>query len=174
MSEESLPSDVAPVRIYRLMESNADAAGAIEQVVNAAQRELRIFDATARTLHDRGFGGPPRIEALRALLLANRGHRVRIVLHDIKAIENELPRLVDLLTRFSGQVQVHRTLGQATEARDPMIIADGSHFWRKPHVDQPRSVITLHDAADTRPFLERFEEIWDKSELAVSGTTLGL
>ena len=174
MSDESRPSDESPAKIYRLMESNADALGAIEQVVNAAQRELRVFDATARTLHDRGFGGPSRIETLRTLLLANRGHRLRIVLHDIKAIENELPRLVDLLTRFSGQIQIHRTLGQATEARDPMIIADDCHFWRKLHIDQPRSVITLHDAADTRPLLERFEEIWEKSELAVSGSTLGL
>jgi hypothetical protein len=156
------------------MESNGDAVGAIEQVVNAARRELRVFDATPRALKDRDFGRPARIERLRTLLLANRGHRLRIVLHDLKAIENELPRLVDLLTRFSGQIQIHRTVDQATEARDSMIIADDSHFWRKLHIDQPRSVITLHDAIDTRPLVDRFEEIWGESELAVSGCTLGL
>lgn len=174
MGDEILPSGESSAKIYRLMDSNADAAGAIEQVVKAAQRGLCVFDATPRTLRDRGFDQPPRIDTLRALLMTNRAHRLRVVLHDVKAIENELPRLVDLLTRFSGQIQVHRTLGQATEARDPMIIADDSHFWRKLHLDQPRSVITLHSAADTRPFIERFEEIWDKSELAVSGSTLGL
>jgi len=174
MSDLSLPADESPTKIYRLMKSNADAIAAIEQVVNAAQRELRIFDATPRTLHDRGFGSPARTEALRTLLLANRGHRLRIVLHDIRAIENELPRLVNLLTGFAGQIQVHRTVDQATEARDALIIADDSHFWRKLHIDQPRSVITLNDATDTRPLAERFEEIWDKSEPAVSGSRLGL
>ncbi len=174
MRDESRDTHDSPAKIYRLMDNNADSAGAIEQVVSAARRELRVFDATARTLRDRGFGSPSRIELIRALLLASRGHRLRIVLHDVKAIEIELPRLLALLTPFSGQIEVHRTLDQATEARDPMIIADDSHFWRKPHADQPRSVLTLHDAVGTRPFLERFEEIWEKSELAASGTTLGL
>ena len=163
-----------PAPVYKLMETNAEAVEAQELVVNAAQRELRIFDVNARTLSDRGFGSPARIEMLRTLLLAARGHRMRIALHDVTAIENQLPRLLDLLTRFSGQIQIHRTLGQAAEARDPMIIADDEHFWRKLHIDQPRSVLTLHNSADTRPFLERFEEIWEKSELAVSGSTLGL
>lgn len=174
MSEESLQARESPAKLYRLMESNADSACAIEQVVNVAVRELRVFDATARTLRDRGFGNPARIEVLRTLLLANREHRLRIALHDVKAIENELPRLLDLLTRFSGQIQLNRTVDQATEARDSMIIADDSHFWRKLHIDHPRSVITINDAGGTRPFLERFEEIWEKSEPAVSGSTLGL
>ena len=174
MSKEFLSSDEMPVKTYRLMESNGDALSAIEWVVHAAQRELRVFDSTPRTLCDRGFGSLSRIEALRTLLLANRRHQLRIVLHEVRAIENELPRLVDLLTRFSGQIQVHRTTGQAIEARDPMIIADDCHFWRKLHIDQPRSVITLHDAAGTRPFVERFEEIWETSEVAASGTTIGL
>ena len=174
MSDETVLPDDPQSPVYRLMDTNADALVAIEQVVNAAQRELRIFDATPRTLRDRGFGSPGRIEMLRKLLLANRGHRLRIALHETRAIEAELPRLIDLLTRFSDQIQIHRTLGQAAEARDPMIVADDAHFWRKLQVDQPRSVLTLHNGADTRPFLERFEEIWEKSELAVSGSTLGL
>ncbi len=174
INEGTLPSNDAEVPVYRLMDTNADALVAIEQVIGLAERELRVFDATPKTLHDRGFGSPTRIEILRKLLLANRGHRLRIALHDTQGIEAELPRLIDLLTRFSGQIQIHRTIGQAAEARDPMIVADDAHFWRKLHIDQRRSVLTLHNAADTRPFLERFEEIWEKSELAISGSTIGL
>ncbi len=174
MSEQTLPSNDSAAPVYRLMDTNADALVAIDQVIGAARRELRIFDASPRTLHDRGFGSPAMIEKLRRLLLGSRGHSLRIALHETQGIEAELPRLIDLLTRFSGQIQIHRTIGQAAEARDPMIVADDAHFWRKLHVDQPRSVITLNNAADTRPFLERFEEIWEKTELAVSGSTLGL
>jgi len=164
----------SPEKVYRLLDGSAAAATAIEQVVTAATRELRVFDASPRSLHERGFGSPGRIETLRHLLLANRGHTVHIVLHDVTGIESELPRLVNLLGQFSGQVHIHRTLDRATEARDPMVIADDAHFWRRPHIDHPRSVLTLYDAPETRPFIERFEEIWEKSELAVSGSTLGL
>ena len=80
------PANPSPEKIYRLMGSNAEALAAIESVVTAAQREIRIFDATPVTLRNRGFGSPVRIEILRALLLANRGHRLHIVLHDTKAI----------------------------------------------------------------------------------------
>lgn len=163
-----------PEKVYRLLDGNVEAAAAIEQVVAAATRELRVFDANPRSLHDRGFGSPARIEALRHLLLASRGHTLHIALHDVAGIESELPRLIILLGQFSGQVYIHRTLERAAEARDPMIIADDAHFWRRPHIDHPRSVLTLNDAPGTRPFIDRFEEIWEKSELAVSGSTLGL
>ena len=161
-------------KVYRLMDTIGEANVAIESVVALATRELRIFDATPRTLHDRGFGALARIDLLRALLLGNRAHRLRIALHDTRGIEAELPRLVMLLTQFSGQLEIHRTIGQATEVRDVMIVADEDHFWRKPHIEHPRSMLTLHDATDTKPFIERFEQIWEKSELAVSGSTVGL
>ena len=164
----------SPEKLYRLMTSHADAREAIDAVVGEARRELRVFDASARTLRDRDFARPARIEVLRKMLLANRGHRLRIVLHDVKGIEIELPRVVELLRSFAGQFEIHRTVGQAMEARDPMVIADSGHFWRQLHIDQPRSVLTLHDDIGTRPFIDRFEEIWDMSELAVSGNTLGL
>lgn len=163
-----------PEKVYRLMESKSEAREAIAAVLDRAQREIRVFDADAKMLKDQEIGQPPRIEVLRKFLLASRDHKLRIALHDTRAIESELPRLMDLLTQFSGQIQIHRTLGRAAEARDSMVIADDAHFWRKLHFDHPRSVLTLHDASGTRPFLERFEEIWDQSELAVSGSNLGL
>lgn len=161
-------------KVYRLMETRSEARAAIGEVVSLARRELRLFDSDPKMLKDREFGQPTRIEALRQLLLASRDHRLRIALHDTRGIEGELPRLVALLTQFSGQIRIHRTLGQAAEARDPMVIADEAHYWRKLHVDHPRSVVTLHSAVDARPLVERFEEIWDQSELAVSGSNLGL
>ncbi|MCY7389436.1 MAG: hypothetical protein LH481_15495 [Burkholderiales bacterium] len=164
----------APPKIYRLMETRSDARGAIADVLQMARREIRIFDADPKLLKERDLGKPARIELLRNLLLAGRDHKLRIALHDTRGIESELPRLMDLLTQFSGQIQIHRTSGRASEARDSMIIADEAHFWRKLHVDHPRSVLTLHDATDTRPLLDRFEEIWEQSELAVTGSRLGL
>ena len=170
MSEANFP----PEKVYRLMETRSEAREAIVDVLDQAKREIRIFDADAKTLKDRGLNEPLRIEGLRRCLLESRDHKLRIALHDTRGIEGDLPRLMDLLTQFSGQIQIHRTLGRAAEARDSMIIADDAHFWRKLHVDHPRSVVTIHDAVDTRAFLERFEEIWDQSELAVTGRNLGL
>ena len=173
MDEPKSPP-VPPEKSYRLMESRSEARIAIGEVLDLASREIRVFDADPATLKDYEIGQSARIELLRRFLLASRDHRLRIALHDTRGIESALPRLIALLTQFSGQVQIHRTLGQAAEARDAMVIADDAHYWRKLHVDHPRSVVTLHSAGDTRPFLERFEEIWEQSELAVTGSNLGL
>ena len=196
MDEPNSPPE-PPEKSYRLMESRSEARIAIGEVLDLACREIRVFDADPATLKDYEIGQSARIELFRRFLLASRDHRLRIALHDTRGIESALllasrdhslrialhdtrgieialPRLIALLTQFSGQVQIHRTVGQAAEARDAMVIVDDAHYWRKLHVDHPRSVLTLHSAGDTRPFLERFEEIWEQSELAVTGSNLGL
>ncbi len=160
--------------IYRLMESRIEGNSAIDEVIAAATRQLRVFDISAVALHERDFGRPDRMEAIRKMLLADRAHRLHIVLHDVSRIETELPRLINLLGQFSGQVAVHRSVGVALEAKDPMVIGDDAHFWRKLYYDHPRSALNLHDAAATVPIAERFEQIWESSELALSGGTLGL
>jgi hypothetical protein len=159
---------------YRLMESRTDAGIAIEEVVMLAQRELRIFDISAATLQEREFGTSARFERLSALLRGTRAHKVLIVLHDLQGFETLLPRLINLQGLFSGQVAIHRGVGLALEAKDPLVIADDCHFWHKLHADHPRSVLTLHDAAATRPLLDRFESIWESSEPGISGGATGL
>lgn len=168
------PASPVPEVIYRLMDSSGDALTAIDDVISQAQHEIRIFDVSAQTLRARGFGDPERIESLKQLLLANRNNRLQIALHETVGIERELARLMGLLTLFSGQINIHRTVGVAREAKDVMIIADTAHFWRKPYFEHPRSVMTLHDLNATQPFIDRFEQIWESTELAVTGSTAGL
>ena len=167
-------SNSQPEKIYKLMETKAEARSAIVSVLAVAQREIRIFDADPKAMKERELGERDQIETLRTFFLASRDHRLRIALHDTRGIESELPRLIALLTQFSGQMQIHRTLGRASEARDSLVTADHAHFWRKLHVDHPRSVLSMHDPASASPYVERFEEIWDQSELAVTGSSLGL
>jgi hypothetical protein len=164
----------SPERVYRLMETNKEARAAISDVVTGAQRELRIFDISASAMREREIGTSQFVDRVRSLLHASRGHRLRIVLHEIAAFESELPRLVNLMGQYSGQVAVHRTIGVARSAMDPLVIGDDIHFWHKLHADHPRSVLTLHDAHAVMPLLERFEDIWQSSELAVTAGTLGL
>jgi hypothetical protein len=71
-------------------------------------------------------------------------------------------------------IEIHRTLAQAREARDPFVIADDHSVWHQLHADQLRAIVALHSPVDATPISQRFDEIWDLSEPAVSATTLGL
>jgi len=156
---------------YRQLTGIADSLEAIDQVVAVAERTLRIFDIS---LSNRGFNTPKRADALRQFLVRGRAHRILIALHETELLERENPRLLTLLRQFPMSIEIHRTLAQARSATDPCVIADDHSVWHQLHYEQPRAIVALHSPADTLPIAQRFDEIWDLSEPAVSATTLGL
>lgn len=163
--------DAGTQRDYRALFGIAESLEAIDQVIGAAQRTLRIFDVS---LSSRGYNAPARAERLRQLLVSGRAHRIHIALHETDPLYRDNARLLALLRQFPMSIEIHRTTGQARSAMDPFVIADDHSVWHQPHVEQPRSFVALHSPPDAAPILERFGEIWDLSEPAVSATTLGL
>jgi hypothetical protein len=156
---------------YRHLAGIAESLAAIDEVIAVAQRTIRIFDVS---LSNRGFNTPARADGLRQFLVRGRAHRLLIALHETELLERENPRLLALLRQFPMSIEIHRTLAQARNASDPCVIADDHSVWHQLHFEQPRAVVALHSPADALPILQRFDEIWELSEPAVSATTLGL
>ena len=156
---------------YRPISGSAESLAAIEEVIGVAQRTIRVFDIA---LANRGFNTPARVERLRQFFVAGRAHRLLIALHDTDGLEREAPRLLTLLRQFPMSIEIHRTLGQARTAMDPFVVADDHSAWHQQHFEQPRAIVAIHSPADATPLAQRFEEIWELSEPAVSATTLGL
>jgi hypothetical protein len=170
MNTNNLP----PQKIYRISESKFDAIAAIADVLKSAQTHIAIFDQTPITLREREYGRPANIEIMRQLLMGNRERRIRIALHEVSGIEGEIPRLMNLMSQFSTQLFIQRTMGAARDVQDVMLIADAHSIWRKPVASHPRSIVTMSDQADVAPYVERFEEIWQLTEHAVSSRGTGL
>ena len=164
-------SSAVEAKVYRMIDGNVDAIKAIDEVIAKAATTLRIFDYS---LDNRGFNSPERFEALRQFMLRSRANEIQIVLHNTDALERDCPRLLMLLRQFPTGVRIHRATGVAQQAQDPFIIADQMHFWHKLHYQHPRSVLTLNSHFDTKPLLDRFDEIWECSEFAVSASAIGL
>ena len=169
MSEQASEKRAEPS--YRQISGIAESFEAIDEVIAVAERSIRIFDIS---LSNRGFNSPARAAALREFLVRGRAHRILIALHETDLLERENPRLLTLLRQFPMSIEIHRTLAQARNATDPFILADDHSMWHQLHVEQPRAIVALHSPADALPISQRFDEIWDLSEPAVSATTLGL
>jgi hypothetical protein len=140
-------------------------------VIATARTTLRLFDVT---LANRGLQLRQASEALREFLKAGRAHRLLIALHEPETLERDCPRLLQLLRQFPVSIEIHRTLAQARQAMDPFVVADDHSVWHQLHYTQPRAIVALHSPADATPIAQRFDEIWEQSELAVSATTAGL
>jgi hypothetical protein len=164
-------SGAPPKPTYRPISGIGESLAAVDEVIGAAQRTLRIFDIS---LSNRGFNTPARTEKLRKFLVSGRSHRLLIALHEANLLERECPRLLTLLRQFPMSIEIHRTLAQARDAMDPFVVADDHSVWHQLHFDQPRAIVAMHSPADAMPIAQRFEEIWDLSEPAISATTLGL
>jgi hypothetical protein len=163
--------DETPKPAYRQITGIAESLEAIDEVIGAAQRSIRIFDIS---LSNRGFNSPARAALLRNFLVAGRAHRLYIALHETDNLERESPRLLQLLRQFPMSIEIHRTVAQARNATDPFVLADDHSVWHQLHFEQPRAIVALHSPADATPIAQRFDEIWDLTEPAVSATTLGL
>ena len=156
---------------YRRIEGIAESQEAIDQVIVEAKTVLRLFDIS---LANRGFNSPKRIETLKNFIVAGRANRLLIALHEPETLERDSPRLLNLLRMFPSSIEIHRTLNQARQAMDPFIVADDHSMWHQLHYTQPRAVVAIHSPVDTLAIAQRFDEIWEQSELAVSATTAGL
>ena len=156
---------------YRQISGIAESIAAIEEVVGAAERAIRVFDVS---LSNRGFNSPTLTDKLRQFLVAGRSHRIFIALHEPELLERQCPRLLMLLRQFPMSIEIHRTLAQARNAQDPFVVADDHSVWHQLHHEQPRAIVALRSPADATPIMQRFDEIWDLSEPAVSATTTGL
>jgi hypothetical protein len=154
-----------------LIGSRAEYLAAAETVYGLAQRELCIFDPDLEML---GPNAPVLAEQWNRLLRRNPDNRLRIAVHESDYIQRACPRLLLLLRDFSTQVAVYRTEGVARRAQDRFILADALHYVRRPVADQPHGVHARHTPGEARALHDRFEEIWEVSEAAISATTLGL
>jgi hypothetical protein len=155
----------------RLLASRADFRAGFEEVLKHVKHELRIFDPD---LAEYGFNSPATEELLRNFLLGLRTNRLRIVVHDTGYITQSCPRLLRLLQDFSHAILIHQTDEAIRNLDDVLVVADDEHYLRRPRNDQPKGVLMLGDAAETRGWLNRFEEVWARSAQAVSATTVGL
>jgi len=154
----------------RALEGPAQYDTALDDLLSAARRTVRIFEYVA----GRNYNTLRRQESLRRLLLARRTNRVCIVLHDAGNIVRDCPRLVALLRQFSHNLSIHQVLPAAKHVYDPFAIADDTRFVHRFHYEDMRGVESIGDIAGTRLLIRRFDEIWATSVPAVAATIIGL
>jgi hypothetical protein len=159
-----------PVPEHRKLEGNREYETALDTLFARSGRKLRIFE---RQLGP-AYNGLERYDLLRGFLLASRARTIQIVLHDASNLQRDCPRLINLLRQYSHAVTVHETEPQAKAVYDPFAVMDDRDYVHRFHYDDSRGLLGLNDPHEARGFVQRFEELWEASAPAASGTTLGL
>ena len=154
----------------RNIDGRHEYEAALDELLARPGRHLRIFDKQLGG----GYNSLHRHDALRRLLLSGRAARVQIVVHDASNLHRDCPRLIGLLRQFSHALSIHETTNDAKGVYDPFVVLDERDYLHRFHYDNTRGLFALDDPLEALSFVQRFEELWEASAAAVSGTTLGL
>src|SRR4029079_12987399 len=130
-----------PNAVYRRFDGMREYETLIDALIPQTQRTIRIFD---RAL-SRAYDSRDRHEALRRFLLAGRGNRLMIVLHDTSTLRRECPRMIELLRQFSTAIRINETLDAAKQVYDPFVIFDASHYLHRFHYNHLRAAQGTND-----------------------------
>lgn len=153
------------------MNSWSEQQAALDQLLALAGRTLAIYD---RDLVRLKLDDPARIAALTRLLASDPNARLRIAVRDARHVRNHAPRLITLLRQHCHQMMVQETPENLAHLRDSMILADDGHTLVVFDQDQPRCKLILDDPAAIRPYLRRFDDLWQEGGTPVSASVLGL
>jgi hypothetical protein len=170
MASSTSPEPPIEPRVV-VLNSIAEQAAAIDDLILMARRHVRVFD---QDLSQAGWNSAQRAERLTGFLRAARGRRLDIIVHDTRYVESACPRMVALLRTFSYAMSIFKTGDEAKIATDPLVIVDSTHYLHRFHFDQPRATLGIAQPEQTQPLANRFDEIWATGEPGISGTVLGL
>ena len=144
---------------------------ALDEMIALARLSIRVFDID---LSGMGWNGVERNATIAALLRRRCDATLQIIVHDTRWIEGSCPRLTQLLRQYAHAVTIRRTGPDASAVMDPMTIVDGRHLLHRFHIEHANAEFAIEQPLVTRPFVERFEEIWASGEPGLSATVLGL
>jgi hypothetical protein len=161
----------APQTEYVQFDTEADFQQALDRLLAAQGRELRIFDPDLSALR---LNTAQRVEQLRQFLAASRTRRLYVAMHDPDYLTKYCPRMMALLARFAHAIQVNCTHEEIRNLQDSFLVLDQSHYLRRPVAQQFRGALGLHDETEALAMRGRFTEIWSASFPGVASTTLGL
>jgi hypothetical protein len=130
---------------------------AFRQILGLTQQNLCIFDDDLGQL---GLQQLASIEWMLQLLTKNPVATIRIALRRTDRLREEHPRLVQLLEVQSHRVQVMRISEDLRRLRDIFVVSDTEHALVRFDLEQPRHKLILSDAAEVKPYAQRFADIW--------------
>ena len=164
-------SEEAPKTEYVPFDTEADFQQAVDRLLAAPGREMRIFDPDLSALR---LNTAQRVEQFRRFLAASRTRRLYIAVHDPDNLTKYCPRMMALLARFAHAIQVNCTHEEIRNLQDSFLVLDQAHYLRRPVALQFRGALGLHDDTEALTMRARFTEIWSASFPGVASTTLGL
>jgi len=144
---------------------------AVDRLLALAGEKIAIYDEDLVNLN---FAERSRRDHLQRILRAGQGPALRIAVRNAAPLQRNEPELLKLLSLYGHRASAQQTPEHLGHLRDNLLIIDDRHALIRFDRDQARSKLLLDEADELRPYIGRFEEIWNEGGETINATTLGL
>jgi hypothetical protein len=152
-------------------DSEVGYRAAIDVVIEAATRELRIFDGNLERM---ALDEAARSALLLEFLKGGTGRHLKLILHDVDRMRTQNPRLINLLRRQGHLIEVRQTPDHLRHLADCFVLADELHGTVRFHADHARGKYVRADRIEIHPLWQRFDDLWNESQLCTPASASGL
>jgi phosphatidylserine/phosphatidylglycerophosphate/cardiolipin synthase-like enzyme len=133
----------------------ADVSAALDALFELSQHTVDIVD---RDLSLQGWESPERIARIEHALV-DRGVTVRILLADLRQLEQHLARLTTLVRRRGKQVTIVES-SQPEVLVQSMVVVDKQHGLTRPDPTRSYGRIWRGDLYRSKSYEEFFNQVW--------------
>jgi predicted GNAT family N-acyltransferase len=126
-----------------------------------ADRELYIL---TDEISPEIFANPELIDAISKLARKSRYTEVRILVADLRRLQQQGNRLIDLAKRLSSSIKIKRTDADTHELTHRLCIADGIALLQQPFGSdsQQSAVANFNNKPSAKAALEHFNQLWQR------------
>ena len=141
------------------------------ELCNDARRTIRILSPD---LDHQVFDSEALCEKISALARRSRYSDVRILVKDTRAIVQRGHRLLELSRRIPSLVHIQVLAEHPEMNDDTMVIRDMDGLLFKPGDSEHQEIVETDSKARTQSYIERFDELWERSAPDTQLRRLGL
>lgn len=144
---------------------------AIDRLLYMACKKICIYD---KDLGQLKLDSALHLPQIQRVLQAGHRESLQIIVRDANLLRNHSPHLIKLLTGFSDRTIAQQSPPDLAHLRDNILIIDDKHALIRFEQDLPRSKLLIDEAAELKPYLNRFSELCAAGGESISTNTLGL
>lgn len=166
IEKQALPGDLSDctlgeTRTLFTVSQLSENLAAIERLLQQSHNSIDIF---SHMLDHRIFDQDTVIEAIRNMAVGNSRARVRILVREPQFMINNGHRILELARRLSSYIDIRKTHQHYAQTRRMYVIADQRGYLYKESDERYEGLVSFYDLAQSREWLNSFNEAWEHSQ----------
>jgi hypothetical protein len=162
-------TETPPTR--RVLRDRGEIAAQIATLASQARREIALF---APELEPALFNTAALDHALTSFATGHRYNRARLLVEDGQQAVRDNTRLVELARRLGEFIELRQVGEEHVGRRELFVLVDREGYLHQRDLAHPECLLDLHGRREAIELVQRFQEMWDRSQPIASIRTAGL